>query len=316
MISIKISDQKKWLDENLGIELLISKESNKVDIQKFVSSGNGKNLETYLKCNAWEEDNNGGTKVYLVRDRNTRDIVFFFALKAGLLYKAIGDTDYTLTETEKEILDLALTYHFDEDPEHTEETVLAWYEDDESIDRDRMRRIIDEAVEERKSVKFDQNKTEEGENVVRVSSTFPGIVLTHFCKNSEYAPSVALSIPLGFYVFWEIIIAEVLNISNILGCQYLYLFAADQTEEARSEISIDYLSDESVEWHSAINKGKKIRELVDYYKNELGFEDVIGIRVLKPVYDEGCFSLLQPINNLCENRKAAWIRHSDVDMMA
>lgn len=34
---------------------------------------------------------NGGTKVYLVKDRYSGEIVFFFALKVGLLYKDIAD---------------------------------------------------------------------------------------------------------------------------------------------------------------------------------------------------------------------------------
>ena len=45
---------------------------------------------------AWDEDINGGTKVCLVKDRETGVIVFFFALKSGLLYRAIDADEYDL----------------------------------------------------------------------------------------------------------------------------------------------------------------------------------------------------------------------------
>lgn len=37
------------------------------------------------------------------------------------------------------------------------------------------------------------------------------------------------------------------------------------------------------------------------------------MRILKLIYDDGCFSLLQRISELEENRKATWIRHSDME---
>lgn len=54
-------------------------------------------------------------------------------------------------------------------------------------------------------------------------------------------------------------------------------------------------------------------KLVEYYKNELKFEEVHGLSILKPAYDFECFSLIQPIAALADNRERAWIQHSDIE---
>ena len=59
-------------------------------IKNFCAKPEGKGLEQFLKELAWDEDERGSTKVYLVKEKTTGSIVFFFALKAGLLYKEIG----------------------------------------------------------------------------------------------------------------------------------------------------------------------------------------------------------------------------------
>lgn len=53
--------------------------------------------------------------------------------------------------------------------------------------------------------------------------------------------------------------------------------------------------------------------LVEYYKNEMKFEEVQGMTILKPSYDFQCFSLVQSIGELSEKKKAAWIEHSDIE---
>lgn len=264
----------------------------------------------FLKNKAWQEDINGGTKVYLVKDKLSGVIVFFFALKAGLLYKAIEDDDYILTDQEREIVNLCIEYRLDSFNELTPDDVFGWYPDD-SLDKDKLRKIIEEKADIKLQAKQDQKTTNEAVNIMRVSKTFPGIVLTHFCKNQNFSLSEKLLFPLGFYIFWEIIADTVLQISEFLGCQYLYLFAADNTDHiAEAESLLDFvyadISDNS-------DESKSSYKLVEYYKNELKFEDIQNMTILKPYYDFECRSLIQPINKLLENKEAAWIQHSDID---
>ena len=134
MIQISIQEQKDYLKEQLFVESLTANELNKEAIQKFSASKKGKGLEKYLKTQAWKEDNEGSTKVYLVRDKQTHDIVFFFALNAGLLYKELGDREHNLTDQESEIVDLCVEYKLDPNSEYSADDVFEWYEE-ENIDK-------------------------------------------------------------------------------------------------------------------------------------------------------------------------------------
>lgn len=307
MTSISIQEQKDYLRERLVVELLTSNEANRSAVQSFVANKKGKGLERYLKEAAWKEDHDGNTKIYLIKDKQTEEIVFFFALSAGLLYKEIGEREYDLTEQESKIVDICIQYKLEPDNEYTCEDVFGWYEEG-ILDKDKLREIIQKETEIKLDAKEDILQTDEGVNIKHVSQTYPSIVLTHFCKNVKAKKYIDFKFPLGFYVFWEIIVDVVLKITKLLGCQYLYLFAADHSEKIVHTNSIqsmiyDIDEDENVTTY----------ELVEYYKNELKFGEVESLAILKPHYDFKCFSLFQPISKLLYNRAASWIQHSDLD---
>lgn len=301
-----------FLQSQFRLELLTADKANEKLLQDFAASKQGKGLEKFLKESAWTEDRNGATKVYLVKDKKG-DIVFFFALSAGLLYQAIEDDDYILSEKEREIVKLCIECQLDDTSTLTPDEVFGWYEDEqETFDKEHLMKIINEKMDVKLEAKQDQSLTDKNVSIMRVAKTFPGIVLTHFCKNQNYSFPEKISFPLGFYVFWEIIVKKVLEISEYLGCQYLYLFAADNTEEASitgatslyEYIYADVFDEE---------EGDAPYKLVEYYKNELKFEEVQRLTILKPFYDFHCFSLVQPIAKLLENKEAAWIQHSDIE---
>ncbi len=73
---------------------------------------------------------------------------------------------------------------------------------------------------------------------------------------------------LGFYIFWEIVVKEVLHIASLLGCQYLYLFAADDTKETGGQASSGITVLYSEDWGEE-EGAVPVCKLVDYYKNEL-----------------------------------------------
>ncbi len=308
VIDINIQEQCELLRSQLKIELLTSDEANKEIIKNFRSNKKGKSLERYLKEDAWREDQQGITKVYLVKDSD--NIVFFFALGAGLLYKEINSDDINLSTVEKEILDLCVDARLQENNDITPDVVFSWYADADDIDKEKLHRIIDERIQFKLDAKEDLEKSGNSINIKQVSETFPGIVLTHFCKNASYSFPEHLSFPVGFYVFWEIVVEKVLYIASILGCQYLYLFAADNSEQEYIQVSNLYPGDWEIDDEE---DSQPVYKLVEYYKNELKFEDVQDVTILKPYYDFSCISLLQEISALSENRNAAWIQHSDVN---
>lgn len=216
-----------------------------------------------------------------------------------------------MTEQENEIVSLCIEYQLNPDDNPTMDEVFSWY-DDKSLDKEKLSQIIESRVNIKLAAKEDQKDTDESINIMRVMKTFPGIVLTHFCKNERYSLPEKLLFPLGVYVFWEIVVDKVMYISSLLGCQYLYLFAADNTSsDANISSTMDFLYgdlDENDD-NNIIQKYK----LVEYYKNELKFEDIQGMTILKPYYDFSCFSLIQSIDKLSDNKNAAWIQHSDIE---
>ena len=80
---------------------------------------------------------------------------------------------------------------------------------------------------------------------------------------------------LGSIIFWKFIIPQVECLLEIVGCEYIFLFAADLSE------------DES---------------LVNYYR-ELGFTDSSDHHVAIPLYDFTCKFMHQEINQLIEKQK-------------
>ena len=102
MIPINIQKQCEILHSRLRVELLTSDESNKKKIQTFHTDKRGKGLERYLKEDAWEDDQKGVTKVYLVKDSD--NIVFFFALSADSYIKKLAPTTTSYQKQRKKLL--------------------------------------------------------------------------------------------------------------------------------------------------------------------------------------------------------------------
>lgn len=302
-----IQETKEWLKSQIAVVPLTSDIKHQLYVKSFSGGTKGQSMESYIKGVAWESDMNGDTKIYLVKYKSTDEIIFFFGLHAGLLYKNIAHNKYNLTEIEQDIIDLCINYKLEPSNRITPDEVLSWYEG-EPIDKDRLLRIIESETKLKLAAKEDQEHTGETTSL-HVSQTFPGIVLSHFSKNANFSLPIDIPFPLGFYIFWEIIVEKVLEISSILGCRYLYLFAADNSEcNESTNSSMDLLLGD---FDGCNETSAPVYKLVDYYKNELKFEDVQDMVILKPHYDYNCFSLIQPISSLQENRRAAWNQHSD-----
>ena len=112
-------------------------------------------------------------------------------------------------------------------------------------------------------------------------------------KNEQYQAHSDLGVPFGFGIFWEKIVPKLMEITKSVGCKYIYLFAADKSDE--------------------FGDGN-IKSLVNYYKNDFKFyecedDDLV---IVKPDYDEDCYGLIQEVSMLEHNREAVWHEFSDV----
>lgn len=260
---------------------MTSKENNKGIITEFQSQRNNNTLGDYLKNSAWNEDLGGETRIYLVKDPDGC-VALFFSLKCGLLF---SKNQYDkLEDDERAFVDMIV----DAKRSNDQETINGYYEygslEFSDIDR------LFEIAERRIHSKNEAQELGDGKNTLKVAECFSGIELRHFCRNENYKAPFDLKTPIGFGIFWEVIVREILKITQKIGCKYLYLFAADKTENS------------------------DIKKLVRYYKSALKFyeceeDDII---IIKPEYDEDCYGLIQEISKLSSNQDAIWQEFSDV----
>ena len=77
-------------------------------------------------------------------------------------------------------------------------------------------------------------------------------------------------------MFWKFIVPIIFKIQSLIGCQYLFLFAADMSED---------------------------NNLINYYNVALKFEQPEHIGTNKPKYDFCCRFMCQEINTLKTNQE-------------
>mgnify|MGYP000846480683 FL=1 len=279
MSKITVEENRQYF-RGFTCEVLTSNQENRQMIGVFQSSRNRNTLGNYLKTNAWEDDTEGETRIYLVKDFEHRPVVFF-SLKCGLLFRSSSYDK--LEESERDFVDMVVNAKKLDD----QETVNSYYEygSQEFRNIDALFQIANKRVDAKNEIK----ELKDDKHTLRVDSCFSGIELKHFCKNEMYIPDEHLDFPLGFGIFWEVIVPRILEITEYIGCKYLYLFAADHTEQA------------------------DIKKLVYYYKSSLKFYECDDdIMLIKPEYDENCYGLVQEIAKLRENREAVWQEYSDI----
>lgn len=81
----------------------------------------------------------------------------------------------------------------------------------------------------------------------------------------------------GTTIFWHFVVPQILNALKYVGCQYVFLFAADRS------------------------KGEK---LVRYYEDQLNFQRPDELATAKPFYDFTCKFMCHEISSLEREREA------------
>lgn len=128
--------------------------------------------------------------------------------------------------------------------------------------------------------KLDEDKkTEKNEKVSRVNKTYSGIELVHFCTNENSKnkwKEFGFSNSMGEVIFWDKIVPKFFEVQEIVGCEYVFLFAADLSED---------------------------RTLINYYNVCLKFEIDEEVGTNKPYYDFACAFMCQKLNFLKKNQR-------------
>ena len=125
---------------------------------------------------------------------------------------------------------------------------------------------------------FDKEPSKEVSRVFRV---YPGAELKFFGANGSdqarnYWKSLNLPRKIGETLFWQFIVDKYLEIRKYTGCQYLYLFAADQHPDG---------------------------DLVTYYKTQLHIDASIKLSANKPRFDFESQFLYQDVEELEKQKK-------------
>ena len=266
--------------------MLTSNPKNKELLKAFISKRSNNSLEEYIRDEdkAWTEDLDGETRVYLVKDKSG-NIALFFSIKCGLLVEEnFGEK---LSGEHQEFIDAVI----DAKKSRDEFGIQQIYDAGDAMYGDEVDKLF-RIAERRLEAKNEAIAIGQSENTINVPNCISAIELRHLCKNENFFIPGEIDIPLGFGIFWEIIVPIITEISKKVGCKYIYLFAADKTEEQN-----EY----------------KMKKLISYYKNNLKFSECdAGIKFVKPEYDNYCYGLIQRISGLESNREAIWHEFSDI----
>ena len=293
---MEITKEQKEILNSFSCERLSVCTDRRRLVQSFVSD-RGALLVEYLKERGENEDKDGESAFYMVRNADGLPLVFF-SLKCGSLFSPFDVEEHE--EHARRAANLIEILCGDRDESNKVQNALYTQLEDISV---KSNVAVDELVRKlkiqlklkhgdaaRKADYYHQDEVTDSRNpILRVGETFPGVELMHFCVNDnarEYWRTLSIMHPMGEVLFWYYIVPIVLEIQKLAGCKYLYLFAADNTEDG---------------------------SLVNYYKVALKFEKPAGeIGTNKPVYDYCCEFMAQEINNIARARDD-YFQHFNLD---
>lgn len=277
----KITDKQKEIIESFSCERLSDKQENKELIKNFKSE-KGRSLVRYLQHLAWDEDTEGKTAYYLIKDPDN-EIALFFSLKCGALFDPLNEV--IIKQRAKRAQEwLHIVQGLNKGGQEREIAIqlLENFRSGQDIPVEQIKKRIKLNAQQAQMILDQLNydkEHEENEQIIRVGHTYPGIEIMHFCSNDsmkERWKSFGINHPMGEVMFWQYIAPIIYGIQERIGCQYAYLFAADASEDGN---------------------------LINYYNVALKFEQPTEVGTNKPSYDLCCVFMCQEVNELRKNRQ-------------
>lgn len=279
---MRITTEQEHILDELVCERLSDNAENVTLIQDFESE-RGALIVNYLKQYGLEEDSEGNTAFYIVKTKKN-DLLMFFSLKCGELFDPLFDEE-EVTENYEEYLLIEQALRNADIDEETQKKAIHKLKAISKAQGEPIHKVLNYVLRETqnkaKMLKMldSDKKTEKNENVSRVNKTYPGVELVHFCTNDnakEAWAALGISRPMGEVIFWRKIVPKFFEVQKIVGCEYVFLFAAD--------LSAD-------------------RTLINYYNVSLKFEMDGEVGTNKPVYDFACAFMCQKLSSLKKNKE-------------
>ena len=232
-------------------------------------------LVDYIQGNAYDEDLSGKAACYIILDSD-EDILCYFVLKTGLLYDEFQEwRDYEKLKKINNILKERIART------NSEEAKVLLTENERKLQeaKDNLKRIVG-IIEA-----FPMHK--------QVDRSYSAIELSHFCANENYRKKwegycFGDRNRLGITLFWYFIVEKAIQISQLIGCEYLYLFAADNTPD---------------------------HFLVNHYKGFMGFKEDLKVLSLQPKFDFRCTFLCNTIDAFKHGRESFFAHFNDIDLV-
>lgn len=267
---MKISRNQIDILKSLKCQRLKDDEKNMYLVEEFSNSINDDIAQT-LRNEAFKEDESNSVAYYVVKHPNGQ-ILFFFSLKCGLLFDYFINPELLnqlqkLSEDLKDIKnEKSLTPKQQQDVNEVLEKIRA----SKGITKDDLHKLHQLKLD----ILEELEKEISNKEIARVGSTFSGIELVHFCSNTDTDDLWAnLELPQlrGTTIFWFFVVPMVLETLKYVGCQYLFLFAADRSKDEK---------------------------LVRYYEDQLNFNRPDDLATAKPFYDFTCKFMCHEISSL------------------
>ena len=281
---MQITEEQKRILDSLTCERLSSNPDNLREVENFYNLRNG-SLEHTLKDVAYEEDEASYIAYYLIKDAEG-NILFYFSLKCGMLYDSVDQEEQL-----RKLNDLyRLLVELENDSSSTAEEKLTINSILESI-RTRKGLVKEDLAKisrTKKNQLLEDLKKEPTDHLKRVGKTFAGIEIVHFCANDACRTlwnGFQFKQKMGAVIFWHFIVPKICEAKKIIGCQYLFLFAADLTPDEL---------------------------LINYYETFLGFRSSDEHGTAMPLYDYACKFMYQEINGI-ENRRERFYKDFNPD---
>jgi hypothetical protein len=264
-----ITSEQRSILESFVCQRLSSDSDNLRLVNDFSNHINDAIAQT-LKNEAYEEDESNSIAYYVVKHSDGQ-ILFFFSLKCGLLFDHFINPDL-LSQLQK------LAKELDDLSDDSSLTLQQKRDITEVLEKIRTNKgLVKEDIHKLHLQKRDileELEKEFNTDIARVGKTFSGIELVHFCSNTdtdELWDSFRFPQLRGTIIFWYFVIPIVIEALKYVGCQYLFLFAADKSKEEK---------------------------LVRYYENQLNFKKPDELATAKPFYDFTCKFMCHEISTL------------------
>ena len=272
---MRITDEQKRLLDSLVVERLReNREQNSLLAKDFANDKNP-NLVQVIKTEHTFNKDEEGTAAYYIVKTHKNELLLYFSLKCGELFEKLDmDKMQMALRIKNSVYKIQNKEAFS-----TEEVEAAEQFINDNIDEIKiLLPDIESYLDKKDDFKTDIN-VELNTEMQRVLKTYPAIEVVEFCANENGRSAwkhLGINRKMGECVFWHCIVPKLIKVQEVIGCQYVYLFAADSSLDG---------------------------DLANYYKVALHFEQSATLGANKPKYDFQCFFLCQEMKKLIKGQQ-------------